>query len=384
MNSLASSSLISQFTSAPHVPMVTGLPKAEREKLTALASTSRVCKTFHRVVAEQLYRTIHVPYAGRDYLPIILRTLVGDPRLAKLVKQIHAHGWNTRRRQKGRWAIEPTKAWEDPPWLNKCSRAAIKANLSKRTRLTLLDDFKDNHFDAQLALLLILCPNLELLDYIPVEIDECLVSRLLNEGCTTRKAKDGPVLPKFAHLRELRIQHHTAESMIDMEFPCDMMRLPTLEIFRGNGLDLFNSTATPRQEPIPGHLKELYLQNSVVDGEAFNQILVLFPILINLEIVWTEHRDPWLDFDHMGRALRRCGRQLRSLKLDPRLSPDYASGGMVRGRIGSLEDLAGLRELTIPLQMLVIWFGAPVLAPLNLVEALPDSIEKLLFLPTNP
>lgn len=250
-----------------------------------------------------------------------------------------------------------------------------------------LDYYRTRHVEIRFALLLL--PKLDLLelesywDLRPLLFD---MPGKLSAGANA----DTGYAPNLASLREIRVRNNISEEHIGLR-PAGILTLPSIQYLQACGVywDFHDN-----DRKYPGaylNICNLNLVDSICNGPALSDMLSRCPALRNLRIEWGLSYDEWedeLDFGSIGDALRKHGRKLEVLELDCRQAYPYAYDyyEYELGCIGSTRELASLKRLTLPLDMLIGREEADDdndtsdAGSCQLDELLPLSLEQLHFL----
>jgi hypothetical protein len=351
-----------------------------------LAALCRVSSKFHRIAQPLLYQSIDGE--SRLLSPLFFRTLCSRPDLGQLTRSLDI----------GSYIAEPEEAVYDA---FKAAQGTL--GLPAEFEARIMDGLEKGIAESQIALGLVLVPNIDQLDLaVPYEKDHILaafnMAREHLETPTEMPPKEGNVLstpptPKiFSRLREISLRHWDTEGAIRMWEITQMFAFSTLETLHGFATD-WCDTMPQELEGTRLALKHITLEYSLIDSEGLSSLFRLFPELHSVKIEWGPATvgDCDMDFGAMGGVLRRQGNNLQALSLDPRESFAYEYGDAT-GCIGSLQAMRKLKELEIPLDVLIgkaedddeegdddedgSGNGAGN-TPLQLHEVLPASLEFL-------
>ena len=357
----------------------------ERTKLATLASISKSNKTFHRIVASRLYKTLYLPYPCENFLEIYLRTFTTCPALANYVKQVHVRGWITQRTVGDRGQSIDT-GWDDEQVLQDSLSVAACAEVGDDLLMPIRRGLNEDLPDAELALLLGICPNIETLDVIlPEYFANTLVFKLM---ALRSSAEDAHLAPsKLRWLRELRLQPSTPKALRRLkEVSRHTIRRVGLEIFRGERLDIsgFWLDRDLWNDEWPGTIRAFHLRNSFLEAADLESLLELNPNMTTLDLHWSKD-DRDVNLNRIGQVLRRLARNLSSLSLDWSFSPSRWGSDLAIGRLDSLRELTRLCYLKLPLMPLV-WSNdrhdieGSHGTMRSFAEILPRSLEKFVVL----
>lgn len=327
-------------------PWLSGI--SPREAQHSLATLCRVSKTFHRIAQPLLYGSLFVDFITRKHL--LFRTFCERPDLSLLANSL---------------TIGDNFIGYEPGTCDAFRSIQGTLGLPSELETQMLERGKNEEAHALISMALALVPNVKRLDVvIPYESD-LLIS--LFDLSTANLSNDtigghGPTLGQtggrpplcFKDLSELTIRHWDTEYAVDVWAAKSTWRYPTIKSLNGFMTDWSPSDVAA---PEKTGLRHIYLVRSLIDGESLSTLLSVCPDLESLEINWGDSTvgDSELDFSAMGNALRQHRRgqsKLRVLKLDPSEAFSYEEH-LEEGRVGSLQELKCLTELTIPYHVLV-------------------------------
>lgn len=243
-------------------------------------------------------------------------------------------------------------------------------------------DYRGIGYGTEIALFLLMTPNLKVLDLgvFSVSGHRASLLRCMFEhaawSLNTRAFDDTmPLFGPLLRLEQLRI-NKVRFSWI--EFMLAHPGVSTLRLFESTWQASDVSTISTR----PPYLKHLYCFECVIDVEGIADILTRFPNLETLQIIRRVVDGIPVDYHIVGDCLRRFGKHLKRLTLWKDIH-NTKTGCHPRGRIGSLKDLVYLTDLSIYYSALVLDNnklakpGDYVALPLDLSEVLPTSLERL-------
>ncbi|KAK1762331.1 hypothetical protein QBC33DRAFT_601833 [Phialemonium atrogriseum] len=184
---------------------------------------------------------------------------------------------------------------------------------------------------------------------------------------------------RFSKLHDLGLRYWDTEDAICMCEADDLLLAPpALDTFCGFAVNWCRPPETPR----PLEFEHISPQHSLIDGPGLSSLLSRCHRLRTLSVTWGNVwvGDCDLDWDEMGDALRLHAPLLERLHLDPILAFRYTDEEST-GRIGSLEQLTRLKELELPLEILVGRVESPASGSGNtlhsLAQLLRASLESL-------
>ena len=211
--------------------------------------------------------------------------------------------------------------------------------------------------DGEVAALLTLCPNLEVLDMVAAfRIEPTYVMQVIDcaiENPPLSSVIDGrdkmPGLP-FQCLRELVLQHWDTECCTDLSSVWTAFMLPGLETFRGHMM----YCDVECESPLPynsSELKRAYFTSSISDASGISTFLKVCPKVETPSIDWggvsVGEGEVW--YDEIGGVLRTQGRTLQTLVLDPREVYFFEDGqDIVHHPIKDLGEFNSLKHLSVP------------------------------------
>ncbi|CAJ2514205.1 Uu.00g023240.m01.CDS01 [Anthostomella pinea] len=344
-----------------------------------LASACLVSKTFLRVAQPELYHTLDLRYYGS---PRRLLTSIAHRReLAACVRKVYIESWAT---QEDVDNEGPTTSPPEPALASEFSQLVEAIAFSTPLQDRLLVGLRDGLEDAEFALLLASCWNVEFLQFSAVfDLPSTLTAEVVRAAST--QANDTTRYnPPLRRIHELHVDHWDTEDSTDLADLSGFLQLPALETLHGNMLSLGEES-----EPLPtSNLKQVSLQWSVFDASGFSNLLSACPQLTSLTVEWggASVGESEIKFDEIGAALRDHGTALRKLRLDPKDAEEF-SGEEHDAPLGDLTSLTSLRSLTVPQAALL---GENTLddedgedsdmPPSFLASTLPHSIETLRIL----
>lgn len=383
--------------SLPDYTHTWGLPPFP-EKLHTLARLCRSSKQLREQAEPILYRRI--PFGDARNRKLLFRTLIERPHLRALVRSIQLHETE----------IPPSELL---PLLEAARPSLdISDDLAKQlltdlrigqSKWHLLDEYepaeddgdsrgyyRTRHVEIHFALLLL--PGLDLLELASWYDLGPLMFEML--GRSPGSAIGDPEnTPHLSYLRELRIHSEIQEQRLGL-IPAGLLTLPNIQSLQAQKVYWDFHDIERRCTGAYLNVRNLNLVDSICNGPALGDMLSRCPSLRDLRIEWGLSNDEWedeLDFGSIGDALRRHGQGLEVLELDCREAYPYAYeyDEDDLGYIGSLRELARLKKLTLPLDMLIgrqedddVADDTDYLAAwrCQLGESLPPSLEQLHFL----
>jgi len=357
-------------------------PKAsqdDRTKLSTLASISLSSRALSRAARPHLYRTLNISScdSGSISQPIT-STLIQQPDTAHLVHQLHTQTWQTRA-ELGLTNREPVPV----PSVLKTQLLAAASSLgdvSARLKEDVQHGLRDGVEDAEYALLLCLCTNLEVWKSCAVyAAQESIVFDVVREAFIDQALVGTlPTSRPLQHVREVEIRHGDTEGSTNLGTIAEILKLPALEIFRGCMLKCNESTSLPQSTQ--SKVKRIYLESSLLDSTGLEQLLVACPNLETLSVHWGSSivGVSRIQYDRMGEALRRHGTKLKNLRLRPEDAFAIDDNPDVYQPLGNLKELGSLRLLAVPYTVLL--GGLDVSSDQSsewLRETLPVSLRTL-------
>lgn len=332
------------------------LAKAQILDEKTLASLCQVSKTFRRIAEPMLYHAL-LGYDGRQG-SMFLRTLSQRPDLARLVRHLDIDGY-CEEEFMVQDAFEAAREWLDiPPDLKDGIAEALQSDNDSQ--------------QGEIAFFVSMTPNLQSLQITMPESKGILLSLF-------RAFASDKTGTRFSKLHELGLRYWDTEDAICMcEVDDLLLAPPALDTFCGFAVNWCKPPETPR----PLGFEHISLQHSLIDGPGLSSLLSRCHRLRTLSVTWGNVwvGDCDLDWDEMGDALRLHAPLLERLHLDPILAFRYTDEEST-GRIGSLEQLTRLKELELPLEILVGRMESPASGSGNtlhsLAQLLPASLESL-------
>ncbi|KAK6418923.1 hypothetical protein LTR95_017136, partial [Oleoguttula sp. CCFEE 5521] len=234
----------------------------ELNTLRNVCLTSKAC---YIAAKSYLYHALDFEGPRINRLRPVLRVLLKDPRLCKLVKSLHVKTWKT---EYDRGPIGTSNTVTDiegdiaVPWealdLGLSSADALRLTLGVRARIQ----------DAELALLLYVCRGLELIEFHMVDhFQQSLVHTAL--GCASGHLDarlDGKhqntSLRPLQHVRELHIYSHEKALGYSIQEIAVVLQLPRLGTVRGEMINVQGYQTHPQS--FTSTLKHAYF------GSAFD------------------------------------------------------------------------------------------------------------------
>lgn len=348
--------------------------QASQASISNLRTLSSVSKTFRQLCRPLLYRRFEREtwtWSNPDKLTkLFLRTLLEDPRLAGEVKEVSLGRWDISTRYLHTPPPESLIRLYDAELLPLCSmRSAIEANLRRGTG------------DAQIVLLLALCPNIQALDFtISYRTDDrSYLGKVLDQHWNLSSPAYLPSISKdkrlLSKLQYLSIQDREPWEGVSIDrFRC-FLDLPRLKRLKSSAIRLKGPDLLPTATC---GLTHIHLVNSVWDAQGVSALLRALPYLETLELIAgdSDLEVCGLEFPALGAALRQYGISLKSLTIDARETCDYDDYNY-EPLLGSLKALSRLEYLQVPLSQLlddhvsrfVGEYQAPLVRPEPLSEA---------------
>lgn len=370
--------LLSQICSYLRIAAEPGARRDDRIKLSTLASVSLASRALSRAARPHLYRTLSIDscdYCARSR-PII-SALLQRPETARLVQHLHTETWQTKAE------LRLTNAQPVPAQSalrTQLLAAAGSLEATPRSRRELQDGLREGLDDAEYALLLRLCTNLQVWKaHAGYAVQESLVFATVREAVANQALGGSPLTSRpLQHLREVEIRHGDTEGATDLSSLADILRLPALEKFKGHMLSCNESTDLPKS--LQSMVKRIHLTFSLLDGSGLEKLLSACPDLETLSVQWGSSivGVSRIEYDRMGAALRQRGTKLKSLRLRPEDAVTLDDNPDTRPPLGSLQGMTSLRMLAVPYTTL---FGGPDISsdqsPDWLRETIPVSLRTL-------
>ncbi|KAI1857458.1 hypothetical protein JX265_011193 [Neoarthrinium moseri] len=308
----------------------------EFAELTTLSQLCRSSKRLQRLAQPILYR--YIPDLNPEKRQLLFRTLLERPDLAQMVQF---------------WDLQDCGI-PRPELLSLVEAVRSKLRLSESMERKLVSDMQEEKEDLEVSLVLLLLPNLQVMEISCYYGPDNLKVGLVKEVKADQNRPCGHV-HHLMHLQEVRIRHGDTELCTRLE-PAGLLALPSVHSLRGWAV-CWQDGEEKAEDEYPGvtlNLRHIDLSWSLCDSRALSRMLSRCPDLQSLQIDWgdaTVGADD-LDFCAFGTALRKYGRKLEKLDLDCRMAFCYEEGEAT-GRIGSLRKLVNLKDLALPQDILV-------------------------------
>lgn len=371
----------SRTAMAPYLPdeiLLNIFTNVEPDTLHALCRTNKTCCNLAQPL---LYNEFYHSYKVEN-LPLFLRTLIEQPHLALHVYSVKLFRWEIEH------DIDPD---EDDPWYSSrrniaprlasiFQSALPKLHLSVHLNARLLASLDSDSQDAQVTLLIALCPNLDFLELeCPYPFAESLLMDLAEEHSIDNHGQR----PQFlTRLRKLHIYRRDEgeEDIVELEHLSLLLSAPKLITFNAEGL------GPEAVCPISPTLQHINLTDVDLDATTMAHILTSCPALQTFTIEWRGYYS-YSDFEwnRLGKSLRKHGRTLQNLSFDTR-NFELMESQRLMLPLGSLKPLESLKHLTVPDFALMgqdddsddnyLNFAVP-----RLVDILPNSLETLTITP---
>ena len=345
--------------------------------LSQLCLTS---KKLRRIAEPVLYRTFPSIYLGK--LRWFLRSIIARPYLATFVEEVCFEDFDTRAHYEDS-DRDPMPMPEEFGCFFKQAMMSLQPPSDLATEWASV--FDEGIEDAEVALLVSLCPNLGMIDFtLPWVLEDSILYKVVMQRCLAISA--GSLQPasligqRLSRLREVNIRGFDCNCFSSDDFFC-FMRLPTLDTFR---LPYYLDCNRPGPMQMSHSIKHISFVDCWLSSSNLCAQLRTWPNLESLELHWAEGhpyrsqediRVQTLDFTAIGECLRLNNTQLKRLKIDP-VEPHNIGMRRFHGKLGSLVELDKLRNLAIPDTEI---FGIGGLAT---DDALPHSLTELNILPT--
>ncbi|KAJ1334040.1 F-box-like domain-containing protein [Microdochium nivale] len=323
--------------------------------LSRITSTSR---HFNRLALPVLYRVVFLH--ERTSCALLFRTLLERPGVGQLVKSLSIHAYDD----------------EFDPETDEILRQHLQILHGKEADSGAMYPLPRSA-DAQIAVFLACLPQIEALD---VMLDDKqglssdfvtilpywrgILSNYQNPKQRSSAEKNDKLISStkviqdhFSMLRQVRLRHWRLLNKIPrLQYATELLSLPTLKWIHCHWTNL---SLAPEQisrsklgPPIVLALKDIYLENSSIDGESLECILSSCTGISSLVVSWSEEQacDFKLNYREVGAILREhCSGTLETLVLNPvKARPVHeTAAGDEAGSIGPLGGLSVLRRLAI-------------------------------------
>ncbi|KAF2768051.1 hypothetical protein EJ03DRAFT_135716 [Teratosphaeria nubilosa] len=355
----------------PHLPSPYSAHLLHKNiNLTTLASFSLASKACNRAARASLHYTLDIREARSSRLRPFLSTIIQHPDAVALLHELYTDGIQTERDLE-RGHAKPSAL--PAGFLASCKAVVEGLAVSTQLQKRVASGLEKGLQDAELALLLCLCPNLRLWDLVAVHrFDETICMAVIREALQIRRLSASMPLQ---HLCEAKVSHWDTEGAANMTEVQPILALPAFRTFQGHMVAC--DQETPLTSPGPLKLRHAYFQESILNAIDFECLLSACPHLETLSVHWGSAvvGRSEIDWIGIGAALRRHGKALRNLTLKPEEA--FCSEGLedVPGPLGDLTALESLRMLSLPLDVLV---RQPKDLDNNwLANRLPVSLETL-------
>lgn len=366
----------------------------DRLRLKTLASAARVSKSCHRIVLPMLYYTLDIRANNR--LRPFLSTCIRRPHNADMLRRLHLPYWTTQQDLEinpGAPGVVLTAANELDTFVAATRDLALPKHLERR----MVAGLRKGLDDAEVALLMALCPKLELLDFVAVyNIRQSTTMAVIEEAIASQK----PLLPSahssaggrqplsrlnsFSRLRSISVEHWDTEGFTDLAQINPLLRSPALEILKGFAVRCDSDLDFGPVSLVS--IKRVDVRKSLIDAAGFTKILSACPRLEVLSVEWGSATvgDCEIKYDTIGDALREHGTSLRKLILKPQ-EAFYFEQWDAQAPLGNLKALSSLELLSVPQEALMTIDdsdesneGSGAQDSQNvLVDVLPNSLSTL-------
>ncbi|SMR44849.1 unnamed protein product [Zymoseptoria tritici ST99CH_3D1] len=258
-------------------------------------------------------------------------------------------------------------------------------SLSQEIRELVTNGLAEGEQPANMAMLLIACRKLEVLE---VELlpgwNELIVGSVLDSAGRDPMAssESNEALP-LSRLRELTVRCGQETAFLKMSELQWLIHIGQLETFRGNRLEIIQA-ADEGAYGEPCHIKHLRLTDSACDGESLRELLACCSSLETLQLEFGPAC--LVSYGWLSRSIIEFGQNLREICIDMSSLCDdpYDEGGVLQP--GSpLEDMSELHNLqTLRLSAIAIYGkddpddrGFPNFEIPVLTDILPISLRVL-------
>ncbi|KAF2773760.1 hypothetical protein EJ03DRAFT_347724 [Teratosphaeria nubilosa] len=343
-----------------------------RHEINTLLDICQASKAFNRIACPFLYRTLTpLAHSRHDTLKCLLETFASKPGLANHVVEI----------QYGRL---PDDASSASAALDMTTAEQLMNRLDARNMELPLPGWRDKLFrgvldgvcDAQMAILLALCPNLEVVTFnaphhlhpfavktpgFELEMLLCVLGAFWS-----RHRGHSNVIANPVSTSSLLKTNRSNRSMSST----NLRRISVWRHHRYGFGQLHEISRLPTRGAIQIQAKshDIALEAAVVDGEALEQQLISWPALTGLNLVW--NIENWRDaqgaaanYDNIPKLLELYGRNLQSLVIwTIEIRPAGPEGRFRHNHmidfcrplppLRSLRLFGALRTLTVPLELL--------------------------------
>lgn len=288
-----------------------------------------------------------------------------QPHLADAVRKISVDSWV--------YDDELSKAPESE--LNLSLAVTKSLHLSSRGRKSLrsgLRNGSEHGFeDADLALLLCLCTNLEYIDFeIPGAMYCSLVMEILTDSIRVPPTTARP-MPfrriREAHSRDERVSMRTDVGQVNIFF-----ELPALEVFSGEILSNKDGDRFGFDE-FQTSIRDVTLYGPMLDADGVEEVLAACPKLTSFSFDCGNY-DVSFDYSYtlIGNTIRKHVPNLERLAF---IYDDELNSLAPNGALGTLKSLAGIKSLDLPFYGLFDQ-TIPLDQQQSLKDILPSSLES--------
>jgi hypothetical protein len=331
-------------------------------KADALLALCQVNKRLSRIALPLIYHTLYLIEEGPD-IRRVLRKLIQYQHLGQEVQEFLCDHWRTRHDlADGRYIhLSPDRS------ISKQAKEIIASTtLPDQLKNDLRDGIDSGLEDSELAIIFLLCPNLEVLNLTLIhDFRGSLTGRVLEALASTtgiyiRTQGMTQSQQRLSKIRQLIVRHWDCISYtVDASEFETLLLSPHLQSFWGRSIDfcMRESSLTAASLLLSGgssSITSATFHNSVIDTAGLTFLLKACPLLQHLHVRWGESRyiDCDIQFDQIGHALRQHGRGVRKLYLDPTGIDDESfemnSYAEPMQPLGDLTTLTALRHLTVP------------------------------------
>ncbi|KAK3622785.1 hypothetical protein LTR56_021986 [Elasticomyces elasticus] len=350
--------------------------------LATMSNVSLVNRTCYRIVRPHLYHTLiweDSRYSGRA--TNFLRTCLQHQGTGNLVQALHVESWSLVVNNEGH-SEHLDQVLEEI----RCGLLAAVDTFGLPTDIQqrLLSQLAYGVEDAQLALLLLLAPNVQYLEICASSgaFQSLVMSVLRPERvCQNPSTSAHAFVRPLQQLLEVKITHSEYEGGLNIDEFLPLVQLPMLEVLRGNMIAC-NSQSTHHLHQHSSSLKKIYFDWSLLDDVGLERLLTACPELEALSVHWAPATTgaPAFKNRSLGRALRYYGSKLINLRLNPRDAE--------RDRLDQDPPLGSLREIE-SLRLLEVTYHALCghnleTRPSYLKQVLPFSLRMLRIAAADP
>lgn len=397
------------------------------ERLATLRKICLVSKAFHRLAWPALYRTFNDDLHS---LSLFLRTVCMKPEYGLALRSLHSAGWTATGAMNPDELLEMLQndatltalfQWRARGfWLGEEEDYEENPAPSGALKLFLLRSLNLGTQDGHMVLLLLLCPNVKVVDLAPpLDFGDCVVTRffvtMLSHDFSSRQLPALSVLngdfeqeesdfilaqmfgaqwpsqalqkPRvFQHLQTLSIRYPGLPDMGPAFFMKQMV-LPSLNELNFYGLRRGSSDVDLGYLQKPFHcinVQKLTLSGCELETCEVAAMIRRCPKLRNLAIIWanfaetTTVQEPWiLQYGEIGEAIAKHAPLLESLVLDAKNGWDNFHATPRHPYIlgHTLANLSHLTQLTVDQR--AVWGSEWGQIGFTLTGTLPKSIKRL-------